>query len=91
MKWDGPNVHDLWRDGKEVFADGRFIPDLMVEAGGVGKSAGAFPFPGGKRYPGDHKRGAIQPRSGCTGPTGRDGDARRCTMEFVLGKRPAVA
>jgi arylsulfatase A-like enzyme len=29
--WNGPNRHDLWRNGKEIFADGRFFLDLMVE------------------------------------------------------------
>lgn len=29
--WSGPNIHDLWRNGTEVFHDGRFFPDLMVE------------------------------------------------------------
>lgn len=29
--WNGPNRHDLHRNGTEVFADGRFFPDLMVE------------------------------------------------------------
>lgn len=28
--WHGPNKHDLWRNGKEVFHDGEFFPDLMV-------------------------------------------------------------
>ncbi|QGJ69885.1 Cerebroside-sulfatase [Planctomycetales bacterium 10988] len=28
--WNGPNRHDLWRDGKEVWEDGKFFPDLMV-------------------------------------------------------------
>lgn len=28
--WSGPNRHDLWRNGEEVFADGQFFPDLMV-------------------------------------------------------------
>ncbi len=28
--WSGPNRHDLWRNGKEVWADGEFFPDLMV-------------------------------------------------------------
>ncbi len=28
--WSGPNVHDLWRNGTEVFHDGEFFPDLMV-------------------------------------------------------------
>ena len=27
--WGGPNQHDLWRDGKEVWADGQFFGDLM--------------------------------------------------------------
>lgn len=29
--WNGPNRHDLWRDGQEVWADGQFFPDLMVD------------------------------------------------------------
>ncbi|MAT15270.1 MAG: sulfatase [Planctomyces sp.] len=28
--WSGPNRHDLWRNGEEVFRDGQFFPDLMV-------------------------------------------------------------
>lgn len=28
--WNGPNRHDLWRNGKEVWHDGEFFPDLMV-------------------------------------------------------------
>ncbi|NIA13146.1 MAG: sulfatase-like hydrolase/transferase [Nitrospiraceae bacterium] len=32
--WDGPNQHDLWRNGEEVYADGRFFQDLMVEEAG---------------------------------------------------------
>ncbi len=27
--WDGPNAHDLWRNGKEVWYDGQFFGDLM--------------------------------------------------------------
>lgn len=27
--WDGPNAHDLWRNGKEVWYDGEFFGDLM--------------------------------------------------------------
>ena len=34
--WNGPNRHDLYRNGKEVFYDGEFFPDLMV------KEAAAF-------------------------------------------------
>ena len=34
--WSGPNKHDLWRNGKEVFHPGEFFPDLMV------KEASAF-------------------------------------------------
>ena len=29
--WVGPNRHDLWRNGKEIWEDGRFFPDLMAE------------------------------------------------------------
>ncbi len=29
--WQGPNRHDLWRQGEEVYRPGRFFPDLMVE------------------------------------------------------------
>ncbi|MFA6564237.1 MAG: sulfatase-like hydrolase/transferase [Verrucomicrobiia bacterium] len=29
--WQGPNIHDLHRNGTEVFADGRFFGSLMVE------------------------------------------------------------
>lgn len=29
--WSGPNRHDLYRNGEEVFAPGRFFPDLMIE------------------------------------------------------------
>ncbi len=29
--WQGPNRHDLWRNGKEVWHDGEFFPDLMVK------------------------------------------------------------
>lgn len=28
--WNGPNIHDLWRNGSEVFHDGGYFPDLMV-------------------------------------------------------------
>lgn len=28
--WNGPNIHDLWRNGTEVFYDGQYFPDLMV-------------------------------------------------------------
>lgn len=28
--WSGPNSHDLWRDGREVFHDGEYFPDLMA-------------------------------------------------------------
>lgn len=28
--WNGPNRHDLHRNGKEVYEDGKFFPDLMV-------------------------------------------------------------
>lgn len=29
--WQGPNIHDLWRNDVEVFHDGEFFPDLMVK------------------------------------------------------------
>lgn len=29
--WSGPNIHDLWRNGVEVFHDGRYFPDLMAQ------------------------------------------------------------
>ncbi|HRX82413.1 MAG TPA: sulfatase-like hydrolase/transferase, partial [Pirellulaceae bacterium] len=28
--WQGPNRHDLWRNGTEIWEDGKFFPDLMV-------------------------------------------------------------
>ena len=28
--WNGPNRHDLWRNGTEIWEDGQFFPDLMV-------------------------------------------------------------
>lgn len=28
--WNGPNRHDLWRNGKEVFHDGEYFPRLMA-------------------------------------------------------------
>jgi arylsulfatase A-like enzyme len=28
--WSGPNRHDLWRNGRETWEDGKFFPDLMV-------------------------------------------------------------
>ncbi len=32
--WSGPNKHDLWRNGKEVFHNGELFPDLMVKEAG---------------------------------------------------------
>ena len=29
--WEGPNIHDLHENGKEVFYNGRYFPDLMAE------------------------------------------------------------
>jgi arylsulfatase A len=29
--WNGPNRHDLWRNGKEIHRPGEFFGDLMVE------------------------------------------------------------
>lgn len=33
--WAGPNQHDLYRNGEEVFRDGEYFPDLMVEEAGA--------------------------------------------------------
>ncbi len=29
--WSGPNVHDLQRNGTEIFENGRYFPDLMLD------------------------------------------------------------
>lgn len=29
--WDGPNRHDLWRNGKRIYEPGKYFPDLMVK------------------------------------------------------------
>lgn len=29
--WNGPNRHDLWRNGEEIWRDGQFFPELMVQ------------------------------------------------------------
>ena len=29
--WNGPNRHDLWKNGNEVFRDGEYFGDLMVD------------------------------------------------------------
>lgn len=31
--WNGPNRHDLWQNGTEIFRDGEFFLDLMVAEG----------------------------------------------------------
>jgi len=28
--WSGPNLHDLWRNGREVYHNGEYFPDLMT-------------------------------------------------------------
>lgn len=28
--WAGPNRHDLWQNGKEIFRDGEYFPDMMA-------------------------------------------------------------
>jgi arylsulfatase A len=33
--WSGPNRHDLYRNGKEVFYPGQYFPDLMVKEAGL--------------------------------------------------------
>ena len=32
--WHGPNRHDLYENGEEVYREGHFFPDLMVDAAG---------------------------------------------------------
>ncbi len=32
--WNGPNRHDLFRNGKEVYYPGQYFPDLMVKEAG---------------------------------------------------------
>jgi arylsulfatase A-like enzyme len=32
--WAGPNRHDLWRNGVEVYETGKYFPDLMVAEAG---------------------------------------------------------
>ena len=29
--WNGPNRHDLWEDGAEIWRDGQYFPQLMVQ------------------------------------------------------------
>jgi len=29
--WNGPNRHDLWENGSEIYRDGKYFPDLMGE------------------------------------------------------------
>ncbi len=29
--WNGPNLHDLWQNGREVWRDGKFFGDLMLD------------------------------------------------------------
>jgi len=31
--WQGPNRHDLWHNGREIWRDGQYFPDLMVAQG----------------------------------------------------------
>lgn len=43
--WSGPNKHDLYRNGKEVFYPGEYFPDLMVkEAGQFMEQSKKSPF-----------------------------------------------
>lgn len=43
--WNGPNRHDLWRNGKEIHRDGEFFLDMMVsEAADFMKSNKDQPF-----------------------------------------------
>lgn len=29
--WEGPNRHDLWENGKEIYNNGKYFPDMMVD------------------------------------------------------------
>jgi len=43
--WNGPNRHDLWENGIEVYREGEYFPDLMVEkAAGFMEAHRAEPF-----------------------------------------------
>jgi arylsulfatase A len=43
--WQGPNRHDLWRNGEEIWEDGKFFPDMMVdEASGFLEKNKTGPF-----------------------------------------------
>jgi arylsulfatase A len=43
--WQGPNVHDLHRNGEEVYHDGEYFPDLMLrEASGFMEKHRGQPF-----------------------------------------------
>ena len=43
--WAGPNRHDLYRNGEEIYLDGQFFPDLMVaEAAAFMKNNRTNPF-----------------------------------------------
>lgn len=43
--WGGPNRHDLWRNGKEIYEPGKFLADRMVEeAGNFMKQNKSEPF-----------------------------------------------
>jgi arylsulfatase A-like enzyme len=33
--WQGPNRHDLWRNGKEIFEDGKYFPQMMADEAGA--------------------------------------------------------
>ncbi len=33
--WNGPNRHDLWRQGQEVYEDSKYFPELMVAEAGA--------------------------------------------------------
>ena len=46
--WNGPNRHDLWEDGEEIWRDGTYFGDLMLEEAksfmGDGGTEKAQPF-----------------------------------------------
>jgi arylsulfatase A-like enzyme len=33
--WQGPNRHDLWRNGKEIFEDGKYFPQMMTDEASI--------------------------------------------------------
>lgn len=44
--WNGPNRHDLWKNGVEIWRDGEFFPRLMVDEANafIDRQTGEKPF-----------------------------------------------